>query len=160
MDPFPDYSSNLGTPVDTTPSNTPFLCPDPLDLFLLLLATAGPKQPTDIPARSLPTIHQPAAHLLAALSKGIDHRARRPADVATVFVLALPLGAVDALLGYGVPDGLEQAALADLAGHEVVHAVLEIVDGLDARDFGLAESICVWSITCLVLPTEKHGHST
>lgn len=60
-------------------------------------------------------------------------------DVATIVALALSLGSVDALLGRQVADGLQKTALADLATGEVVDAILEVVDLLDASDFGLVE---------------------
>lgn len=60
-------------------------------------------------------------------------------DVAAIVALALSLGSVDALLGRQVADGLQKTALADLATGEVVHAILEVVDLLDASDFGLVE---------------------
>jgi hypothetical protein len=59
--------------------------------------------------------------------------------VAAIIVLALSLGSVDAFLGSKVADGLEEAALADLAGGEVVNAILESVYLFDACDFGLVE---------------------
>ena len=57
-------------------------------------------------------------------------------------VFAATLGAVDAFLGESVSDALQSAALAQLAGDEVVDAVLGFVDGLDAGDFGLVEGVC------------------
>jgi hypothetical protein len=59
-------------------------------------------------------------------------------------VLAATLSAVDTLLGESVSDALQSAALAELAGDEVVDTVLGLVDGLDASDFGLVESVCRW----------------
>ena len=59
--------------------------------------------------------------------------------VATFVVLALALGAVDALPGGHVADGLGEATLPDLAGDEVVDAVLKGIDLLDAGDLGLVE---------------------
>ncbi len=58
-----------------------------------------------------------------------------------MLVLAVPLGAVDALLGHEVADGLADAALADLRRDGPVQAVLDLVDVLVARDLGLVEVI-------------------
>lgn len=64
--------------------------------------------------------------------RGVAHRV----------VFAATLSAVDALLGESVADALQGAALAELAGDEVVDAILGLVDGLDAGDFGLVEGVC------------------
>lgn len=110
-------------------------------LFLLLLAPTA-KKPADVPPGRLAAVDEPPADLFAARGERVHHGAGRPPYVAAVLVLALPLGAVDPFLGEGVAHGLEQPALAELAGREVVHAVLELVDRLDARDFGLGEGVC------------------
>lgn len=119
-------------------------------LLLLLLATA--KEPTHGTTHTLTPFHHcsadtlaalehTGANLLAALGNGVDHCARRPAYVAAVLAFALALGAVDAFLGKGVTDGLEEAVLANLASDEVVHTVLELIDLLHAGDFALVESV-------------------
>lgn len=58
-------------------------------------------------------------------------------EVASLLVLAFALGTVNALLGHSIADRLEQAALAYLPGRQVVYAILEVVDLLDARNLGL-----------------------
>ena len=60
-----------------------------------------------------------------------------------VLVLAAALSAVDALLGEGVANALQSTAFAELAADEVVDAILGLVDGLDAGDLGLVESVCL-----------------
>ena len=64
-------------------------------------------------------------------------------------VLAAALSAVHALLGEGVADTLQSAAFAQLAADEVVDAILGLVDGLDAGDLGLVESVCCRSMSVL-----------
>ena len=62
--------------------------------------------------------------------------------VAYVLVLAAALSAVDALLGEGVADALQGTAFAELAANEVVDAILEVVDLVDACDFCFVEFFC------------------
>jgi len=57
-------------------------------------------------------------------------------------VLAAAFGTVDALFGDGITEGLCEPSLADLAADEVVYAVLEVVDLVDACDLGLVELFC------------------
>jgi hypothetical protein len=59
-------------------------------------------------------------------------------------VFASTLSAVHAFLGESVTYALQRAAFAELAADEVVDAVLGFVDGLDAGDFGLVESVYRW----------------
>lgn len=99
---------------------------------LLFLATA--KQSPNNTASSLTAIDDGTSCVIHGRRAGNVLRC-----VATLVVLALSLGAVDALLGGHVSDGLEETALADLACGEVVHAVLESIDLLDARYFCLVE---------------------
>lgn len=116
--------------------------PPPPYLCSLALLAATPKQAAHGPADALPALHQAGADLLPALGDGVDDGARRPGRIAPVLVLALALGAVDALFREGVADGLEEAVLADLAGDEAVDAILEVVDLLVARNLGLAQGVC------------------
>lgn len=101
---------------------------------LLLLATA--KQPPNSAANSLTAIDDSTSCVI---------HGRRTGDilgcVATLVVFALSLGTVDALLGGHISDGLEETALADLTGGEVVDAVLESIDLFDARYFCLVEVV-------------------
>jgi hypothetical protein len=57
-------------------------------------------------------------------------------------ILAAALSTVHALFGESVADALQGTALTELAGDKVVDAVLGLVDGLDAGDLGLVESVC------------------
>lgn len=59
----------------------------------------------------------------------------------TLIILSPALGPVDTFLADQVSSGLCEASLADLVAHEIVDAVLELVDWLDAGYFGLAESV-------------------
>lgn len=106
----------------------------------LLLPTT--KQSTNVTPSRLAAVDEATADLLAPLGERIDNTPRGARRVAPAVVLALALGAVDALLGDCVADGLQQAVLAKLAGDEVVDAVLELVDLLDAGDLGLVEGVC------------------
>lgn len=119
--------------------------------LLLLLLLAAAKEAADVAASALDAVGSRAGDGLAAVGDatggGVDGAGARDGgrDVAALVVLALTLGAVDALLGGEVADGLKEAALADLAGCEVVDAVLEGVDLFDAGHLGLAEG--VWKFT-------------
>lgn len=106
----------------------------------LLLPTT--KQSTDVTPSRLAAVDEAPSNLLAALSERVDNTPRGAGCIAPAVILALALGAVDALLGDCVADGLQQAVLAKLAGDEVVDAVLELVDLLDAGDLGLVEGVC------------------
>lgn len=106
----------------------------------LLLPAA--KQPADVATGRLATVDEAPADLHAPLGERVDDAPRGAGRIGPTVVLALALGAVDALLGDGVADGLQQAVLAELAGHEVVDAVLQLVDLLDARHLGLVEGVC------------------
>jgi len=57
-------------------------------------------------------------------------------------ILAAPLSTVDALFGDGITEGLCKSSFADLSADEVVYAVLEVVDLVDACDLGLVELFC------------------
>lgn len=112
---------------------------------LVLLLAAQPQHA----ARALQSALHAASNLLPAGRDAADNsipalsdRSGRGGDVAALVVAALALGAVDALLGRHIADGLGEAALADLTGDEVVDAVLEGVDLLYACDFGLVEVFC------------------
>ena len=83
-----------------------------------------------------------AGHVLAALCGARDGVGGPGRNVAAILVFTLSLSAVGTLLGGNIANGLEEASLADLASHEVVHAILEGVDLLDASDFGLVEIFC------------------
>jgi hypothetical protein len=62
-------------------------------------------------------------------------------------VFAATLNAVHALFGESVTDALQSTALSQLAADEVVDAVLGLVNGLDAADFGLVEGV-YWGVRC------------
>lgn len=105
------------------------------------LLPAATKQPPHHTPSALTGVHHTTPHRRAALGNGVYDRARRPADITPVLVFTLALGAVDAFLGEGIADGREKTVLADLAGDEAVHAVLEGVDLFDACYFGLVEGV-------------------
>ena len=65
-----------------------------------------------------------------------------PGNIAAIRIFSLSLGAVGTLLGGQITNGLQNASLAKLTGRQVVHAILESVDLLDAGDFGLVEILC------------------
>jgi hypothetical protein len=65
-------------------------------------------------------------------------------DRFAVLVFPTTLSAVDALLGDGVAERLCNTAFADLATDEAVYAILEVVDLVDASDFGFVEVFCAW----------------
>lgn len=112
-------------------------------LLMPLLLLASSKGTTEEPSSALDAVSGAAHDGLAAVGHGGGGvtGSLGPGDgrghVAAVLVFALALGAVDALLGREVRHGLQEASLADLGGGDVVHAVLEGVDLLDARDLGL-----------------------
>ena len=69
-------------------------------------------------------------------------------QVASVVVLALALCTVGSLLRDEIANGLEQATLANLAGDEVVDAVLQVIDLLDTGDLGLAKLLYCAEMEC------------
>ena len=116
------------------------------DIGIKLLLVSSPQ--TQHAAGALQAVLRGTSNLLSSLCRTTDDgiaalgkRAGLLRYVATLVVLALALGAVDALLGGHVADGLGEAALPELAGDEVVHAVLESIDLLDAGDLGLVEVV-------------------
>lgn len=113
----------------------------------LRLLTSSKQTPNQTPC-ALDTLGRHIGNVLCRVCKSrrrtiVD--ALRPRhlrrNISTVIVLSLSLGSIDGLLGSHVADGLQKASLPDLAGREVVHAVLEVVDLLDTRDLCLAKSI-------------------
>jgi hypothetical protein len=135
-----------------------------LTLLLSLLLLAAAKHAADVASSTLDALGGLAGDGLAAVGDaraGAVHGAGAgdsAGDVAAFVVLALALSAVDALLGGHVADGLEEAALTDLAGDEVVDAVLEVVDLIDAGDLGLVE-VLLGSVAGLVIlgePSQVH----
>lgn len=126
----------------------PYSCSSPSFFILPLifippLTPPKPKQPahTPDPRRRRASDHAPA------LGGATDHGIARLGgggpgalgDVAAPVVAALALGPVGALGRRHVADGLGQAALPELAGREVVDAVLERVDLLVAGYLGPVE---------------------
>jgi len=114
-------------------------------LLLLGLALAGTaEEAANVAAGALQALGGLASDGLAAVGDAaaglVQGAGARDGggDVTALLVLALALGAVDALLGGHVADGLEEAALADLTPDEVVDAILEGVDLFDSGDLGLA----------------------
>ena len=126
----PSSPSLLPPILPLAPKNTPN--PPPSALCPTSNTTPRPLEPIDSPL-SIPT--QRALTL----------------DRPPLFVLATPLSAVDTLLGEGIADGLGDAAFAELAADEVVDAVLEVVDLVDAGDFGFVELFWVGIRICLYL---------
>lgn len=120
-------------------------CSSPLLLLLALLLLAAAEQAANGTASALGAVARHAGGALCTVSDARDAAVHGAGAgdvrgrVAAVLALALALGAVGALLGGEVADGLQEAALADLPADEVVDAVLEGVDLLDARDLGLVE---------------------
>lgn len=116
-------------------------------LLRIGLSSAAAKQATDEAASALDAVGGLAGNGLAALSDTAARLVQRTrardgsGHVAALVVLALALGAVDTLLGNHIANGLEETALTDLAGGEVVHAILESVDLLDTGDLALIECI-------------------
>lgn len=112
-------------------------------LLLCLLLLASSKGTAEEPSSALDAASGAVRDGLATIGDGGGSVADGlgPGDgrghVAAVIVLALALGAVDALLRGEVRHGLQESPLAELGCGEVVHSVLEGVDLLDARDLGL-----------------------
>jgi len=121
-------------------------------LTTLLLPTPHPAQVSsgtlntsrNTLARTLDASRNTTRTALHAVRSALSVSAQRSRtlDRVAVLVLAAALGAVDAFLREGVADGLCEAAFADLARDEAVYAVLEVVDLVDAGDFGLVEVFC------------------
>ena len=63
------------------------------------------------------------------------------ASIISLFVLAAPLGAVDAFFGSHVANRLKEPAFADLAADDTINTVLEFVDLIDAGDLGFVERV-------------------
>ena len=113
------------------------------------ISTSTLQSTTDVPTRALGTARSSIASALCTTGDSLSGtfraahgRVRNAAAVGAAVVFAAALCAVNALLAESVADGLQQATFADLAGGEVVDAVLEVVDLVDAGDFGLVEAVC------------------
>ena len=120
--------------------------------LLLLTFLLSTHQTPQISTCTLPRIRNP----LPSITHTTSHRARTTLhtihstlaistqrsltlDRVAMFVLSAALSAVDALFRECVADGLRKAALTNLAGDEVVDAVLEVVDLGDACHLGFVE---------------------
>lgn len=112
-------------------------------LVLVVLLFTAAKHATDKVAGALDTLGGLGTGRLAAIGDAADGgvggggTGDARVGVVALVVLALSLGAGHALLGTEVADRLEETALAELAGGEVVDAVLQVVDLVDASDLGL-----------------------
>ena len=126
-----------------TPSHSLYSIQYPVGIFLSpLLPLLLAHKPANEATGTLDTALDGTGRGLAALRNRAGHVVGRAGRVLAVVALALALDAVHALARGHVADGLREAALADLAGHEVVDAVLQGVDLLDAGDLGLVEVFC------------------
>jgi hypothetical protein len=126
--------------------NSPLL----LRLFILLPTPHTAK----ISTSALRTTGHTAASTLHATHRTVTVATKRSA---TLIVLSTSLGPVDTFLGCHVADGLEEAALADLAADEIVDAVLELVDLIDAGNFGLVELFCKELLVELLSGSQANG---
>jgi hypothetical protein len=111
----------------------------------LLLATSEPHHAANIPQATLHRTTSLLATLRYTSHNSVarrGHGSARLRDVPSFVVLATTLGSVHSLTRCKVSDGLTKTALSNLAGNEVVDAVLEGIDLLDTRDFGLVERVC------------------
>ena len=77
-------------------------------------------------------IEHPIHHLL-------PHCPSPSSNYLPTLILSAPLTPVDSLLRHRVSHSLAKPALTQLAADGAVDAVLELVHGLDASDFGLLE---------------------
>lgn len=93
------------------------------------------------------TLSHARASLLCVLNGWIGYSAHRT-TIASFVVFALAFHAVDALFTGQVADGLEESTLANLSADEIVHAILEMINLINACNFCFAE--CVWCMSVLV----------
>jgi hypothetical protein len=114
----------------------------PISSHLFLLPLLPPKS-ANISPSALRTLCNSAAPLLCILGYRIRHIAERARRRAAFGVLTVAFGAVDTLFACVIANWLRQSAFANLTRHEIVYAVLEVIDLLVAGDFGLAERICL-----------------
>jgi hypothetical protein len=99
----------------------------------------------------LPSTEHPT-HTSRHTSHTTLHALRRTLPISTQWALAfnvLPvlifptaLRTIDPLFTHRISQGLRDAALAHGTGYEAVNAVLDLVDLIDARDFGFVEVFC------------------
>lgn len=110
-------------------------------LFVLITTATKTKSTTNALGTAGHTTRHTAADGLSAVNdtrRGVAH-GLLSGNVASIITLPSPLGSSGALLGGEVADGLRETALAELSGREVVDAVLQLVDLVDASDFRLVE---------------------
>lgn len=133
-------------------------------LLLLGLLVAAAEHASNVAAGTLDAVSGTVGDALGAVSNTGDGAVHSTSagdvggGVTTAVVLALAFGAVDALLGGEVADGLEKTALADLTGGEVVDAVLEGVDLLDAGDLCLVKVLWRWSVSDIMWEAVYQEH--
>lgn len=121
--------------------NIPLTYPPPLLLLFCALLAPTTKHATDVASSALRTRPHRVACTLRVLGHWINDRSCL-STIRTIGVFTTTLGTVDAFLARHVADRLQQTALANLAGDEAVHAVLQGIDLFDAGDFGFVESAC------------------
>jgi hypothetical protein len=116
-----------------------------LSTTLLLLRLIASEHTANEVARALDAISSLVSNGLAAVCDSTDGTVgclgagKVGRRVAALVVLALALGAVETLLGGKVADWLKESALTNLPGGQVVHAILQSVDLVNASDLCLVE---------------------
>lgn len=113
-------------------------------LLLLLLSLAATKHASNVSTSTLRAASNTACtsfHTICS-TLSITTQWSLTLNRVSLVVLAATLSTVDALFGDGITEGLCESSLADLAADEVVYAVLEVVDLVDACDLGLVELFC------------------
>ena len=113
-------------------------------LLLLLLSLASTKHASNVSTSTLRAASNTARTSLHTICStlSIPTQWSLTLNRVSLVVLAAALSTIDTLFGDGITQGLCESSLADLAADEVVYAVLEVVDLVDACDLGLVELFC------------------
>lgn len=116
----------------------------PTSSLLPPILTLPPKRAPNPPPSALRPTRNTSSRPLQPIHSPLSITPQRPLTLKRppLLIFTPPLGAVDSLFGERVAYGLSETAFTELAADEVVDAVLEVVNLVDAGDFCFVEFFC------------------
>lgn len=116
----------------------------PTSSLLPPILTLPPKRAPNPPPSALRPTRNTPSRPLQPIHSPLSIPSQRPLTLQRppLLIFTPPLSAVNPLFGERVAYGLGETAFTELAADEVVDAILEVVDLVDACDFCFVEFFC------------------